>query len=269
MPRKHKVPGRDATELEKWRYEYSKRKSSQRTSLVPGANQIEYRKKVNYFAFLTMVVAACRKDSLFNPTKVLNDWWRFAFVKPFPQDGACIEELTERIRTKLWEDCHDEPVPDDPIMLQDKDYQESLYCQINKLNPEEVSVTTKTKTKTKTKATKTKQPAKGKGKTARKEPKERSLDKSGQSRLMCVDLLMEKKYTDEEIVQKITDELDYPYSVKRVDRIRQGINEGKREKKGIPAPNPPLEPITKGSSSESTPAKVKTKTKARRTKTKK
>lgn len=82
-----------------------------------------------------------------------------------------------------------------------------------------------------------------------------------------------EKYTDEEIVQKITDELDYPYSVKRVDRLRQGINEGKREKKGIPAPNPPLEPITKGGSAEPTPAKAKTKaktkTKARRTKTKK
>lgn len=119
---KHKVPGQDATELEKWRYEYYKRDASTKTSLVPGANQVEYRKKVNYFAFLTMVVASCRKDSRSNPTKVLNDWWRFTFVRPFPQDGACIEELTERIRTKLWEDCHDEPVPDDPIMLQDKDY---------------------------------------------------------------------------------------------------------------------------------------------------
>lgn len=55
-------------------------------------------------------------------------------------------------------------------------------------------MTTKTKTKTKTKATKAKakQPVESKKKTARKEPKERSLDKSGQSRLMCVDLLMEK-----------------------------------------------------------------------------
>lgn len=279
MPVKHKIPGEFATDLERWLYKFRKEHPHpEKKQSIPGFDSKEYRRKVQYFAFLTMVRASCREGSKFDKNRILNEWWNFAFIKPFPKEGGSLLELTEKIRHKIWEDQYDEPAEADPYMLRNsQDFQGAKNCHIPKLQTEEALMAIKSKTKSKTK---TKAKPEGKAKSAkeskkapRKEPKDRKLDKSGQSRLMCVELLMEKKYSDEEIVEKITEELDYPYSVKRVARIRTGINDGKREKQGIPAPNPPLEPIEKGGeSAKSKSAKTKSapKTKAKtKTKTKK
>ena len=76
-----------------------------------------------------------------------------------------------------------------------------------------------------------------------KPKKARDGDKAGQCRVLCAELLLKKKYTDKKISEMIEEEVGMPYSVKRVARIRDGINEGKRERLGIPAPKPPLEEI--------------------------
>jgi len=88
---------------------------------------------------------------------------------------------------------------------------------------------------------------KSRAKSSKKTPsKKKDEPDAGTCRVLCAELILKQKYTDEEISDLIEEETGLTYSVKRVARIRKGINEGKRERLGIPAPDPAIPEYKRG-----------------------
>lgn len=227
-------------------------------------------------------IRAYIRDGVFDIHGIIHSYWQLATSLSFPEEGGSLSELCYTIRRKLLkrgfkrnrihrdvEDAIEKRFPkliphrlvnlqinpfiEEDFMGKKKDEDEDLkkrkkkkgYSSEDDDQDDESDRKKKKKKKSKSKKDEDDDDDDDDRKNKKKK-KSKKDDSSGQCRVMCAELLMKRKFTDAQISEMIEDEIGKAYSVARVARIREGINEGKRERLGIPKPKPPLEEIVKG-----------------------
>jgi hypothetical protein len=283
--RKEAVDPTDKLAVFKLQYHKEHEGLPTRDRLPDGYDPGNYDAYRDHDAFCTMVKAFI-KDETFDIQGIIYTYWRLGFKRPFPKEGGSLLQLCTMIRLKLLhkgferneivtEDPKECIVKRFPHLIPHKFTNYKIYSQpteevMGKSRKDEDKDDKKKKGKRKKSYTrddeddelddrkdrKSKDRKKKKGddsddKDKKKKKKKKKTDSSGQCRIMCAELLMKRKYTDEQISEMIEDEIGEKYSPARVNRIREGINNGVREKQGIPAPKPPLEEIVKGGKKKS------------------
>lgn len=233
-----------------------------------------YKSKIKYSVFLTMLKATLdniNKKGESELCRIVQDWWITAFgLRPFPVKGGSLNDLQVAIRYELmYQGMKENDIEISKTFLQNhsaavnfefdnftenvqmlrrcdrlnemRDY--VIYPKLDNndqmeiikesrseqktfyLNTEEDDMSTKKSKKVAKKETK---------KTVQKtEKKERKLGGTG---LACV-LLMEKKYTDDEIYEKIIKECP-DFKKDYISRQRNDINKGRKSSYKVTSPMP-------------------------------
>jgi hypothetical protein len=220
----------------------------------------EYHGHNTAMSFIWVLYWAIEPDHKFKVSSIINYWWSKAYTKPFPEDGGQLDDLTERIYHKLIDIGHEsqniEPLEKDytlPTILTNKS---SWYFvkddHINKHIIEEADMARILK-KGKVKKVQRKEPVSKsqnddaivKDDTkASKFPSWVNSSKPGSkahdSKVRICELLMEQKFTDSEIAEKILSGIEYKVTEDRVSFYRKTLNKGHFEPLGFPKPDKPI-----------------------------
>lgn len=250
-----------------WRLNYRKKygDSPPRDRMPEGYDANRYNAFRDHDVFCWEVKAFLR-DETRDIQGIIYNYWRIGFKRPFPKEGGSLYQLCTAIRLKLLRRGFElNNIDEDPEDCIKKRFKQLIPHRMRdyKINsqPKEEIVMSKRddddrndRKKKKKKGysaeddddqddRRSRKKKKSKGDDdQKKKKKSKDRDQSAQCRIMCAELLMERKYTDDEISELIEDEIGIKYSAARVNRIREGINNGVRGK----PPTPPLEEIEKG-----------------------
>lgn len=214
-------------------------------------------------AFSSMIRAATRDNcQRFNPTKIVLEWWSTAFpMKPFPEGGINAQEAALAIHYQLAKNGYEKYSVKPPSRFlknyeaavnfkQDSDFADPSLRAAERLT--ELSQITIYKN---TNEGETIMATKKANKKATKKTTNGNGNNGGINAFVC-DLIMQDKYTNEEIVSKAAahdSEAGSRVTNAYVNAYREAINEGKREKFGYPKPKKPLQEI--GGEEKPAPAK--------------
>lgn len=282
---KHKMrPTVKHKELYPWQ-KYPPGSASKRV-MPENFNERECRAHTDADAFVWMVFWGCIENSGWDIKVILTDWWNNAYTKDFPEKGGTVKDLTERIYCRLIDNGHAKH----HIDPEECDYELPSPLRRNNGNwkaMQDVNITLTEedlmKIKLKKKVSKTGAPpaeekleaskaSKGKkqtiGEMSNAEgnsdiPKwvlsSRPGTKAHESKVKCIELLLERKYTDEEIILMVESEVGYSLNQDRINFYRYTLNKGRFEPFGFKAPSPQVERIGEdekpASSKKSVPAK--------------
>lgn len=209
--------------------------------------------------FMWMVNAAILDDK-FDLDNIVNQYWSYAFVKPFPSEGGTLDGLYSSISRQLYENDAEtygvdlEEYPYESIFnIFKRNYGNWEACKnrhipkINLTMEAEMARTTTPKKGTAKKPVKNK----GKGTTAGKDTKPTGdsgpkMTKKRKAEILCCELLLKRKLTDAEISEQINEELEYNMLPRRVAKRRNRLNAGEMSNFGFDAPSKPVEEIGGG-----------------------
>lgn len=242
--------------------------------MVPESfNEKEYRAHIDADIFMWNIFWSLDNNHPYNTDKIVNEFWYKVYRKPFPEEGGTLEELFERIYSRLIDRGHDsqriEPKESDynlPVILE-AIWQTAKDKNILKLNEEELEMARATKKTTKTttkpdekKATKKATPVAtvSSGDAPAWITGSKPGTKAHESKVKVCELLLERKYSDEEIALMVESEIEYKITPDRVGFYRRTLNKGQFEPIGYPAPEEPVQPIENdgGSAPAKKPAKT-------------
>jgi len=225
----------------------------------------EYRAHIDAESFAWMVLWGIIEKTEFDITETINYWWSRAYTKEFPKEGGTLQDLTERIFTRLIDRGHDskeiDPKESDyklPSFLRDNcsNWKSAKDRFIHKLNQEVLMAKIKIKKTGKDplpekldKKTKTnKEPVKSSPEAPKWVTSSRPDTKAHNSKLRVCELLLEREHSDSEISLMVDSELDYKLTEDRINFYRKTLNLGRFAPLGFERPDEPVEEILKGSS---------------------
>lgn len=249
---------------------------SARSSKMPeGFDEKEYKAHLDADAFMWMLYWASNPDHKFDLDETINYWWKRAYNKPFPDEGGIAADLVDRVYCRLIDRGHDskriEPQESDyelPNTLLSNEHWEQAkdrkIVYIQQMEAEMAKISLKKSAKTDTKSTGKEAPPKA-SKTVTKTASSDDAPawitsskpgtKAHDSKVKVCELLMERKYSDEEIALMVESELEYKINPDRVSFYRKTLNKGQFAPLGYEAPDEPVQPIEKDGSAPAKSAK--------------
>lgn len=244
-----------------------------------GFDEREYKAHLDADAFIWMIYWASSPDHKFDLDETVNYWWKRAFADdiPFPNEGGIAADLIDRVYCRLIDRGHEfqriEPQKSDyklPDTLLRSEYWEKAkdrkIVYIQQMMEAKMAVAKiSLKKSVKTDAKSTEAPpkvSKTVNKTASNDDvpawitSSRPGTKAHDSKIKVCELLLERKYSDEEIALMVESELEYKINPDRVAFYRRTLNKGQFAPLGYEAPDEPVQPIEKDGSAPVKSAKA-------------
>lgn len=208
-----------------------------------------YKARNGAFAFDLMIYWSLHGKN-FDAGSTVIDWYYSAFRRDCPEADYNLEEIYCLIKRGLlirgYESVglqYDEETDDVRVPASWDDW-ETIKNKTIKFNKEySMAIIAKKMPK---KAEPAPAPVKGKKRAEEPEAPEGvtvRMTQKAQATIACANLLLEEKYTDDEIIQKVEEEVGYKFEVGMIRRRRRMLNEGQLEEFGFEAPAQPLAEI--------------------------
>lgn len=164
----------------------------------------------------------------FNLQKTINDYWRYSTKEEFPEEGSSADVLLTTIMKNLLITGHRKNQVN--LLEGEEDYFPTMWIELwDKLKTIHIN-------KEKEMGKKFKDPAEldvpeektnKAGKPLPKgEPGGPRMTAKRQASIRCFELLLEEKYTDQEIIDLVEEELEYKFIPSMIKRRRKMLNEG-------------------------------------------
>lgn len=239
-----------------------------------GFNEREYRAHLDADAFTWMLYWASNPDHKFDLDEMINYWWKRAYNKPFPNEGGIAADLVDRIYCRLIDRGHEfqriEPQESDyelPEPLLRSEYwkkvkgrkivyiQQTMEAKMAKISQKKSAKTDVKSTGAPPKVSKTANKAASSNDVPAWITSSRPGTKAHDSKIKVCELLLERKYSDEEIALMVESELEYKINPDRVAFYRRTLNKGQFAPLGYEAPDEPVQPIEKDGSAPAKSAK--------------
>lgn len=200
-----------------------------------------YRARLQSGAFYWMVYW-CIEGTKFNLNHIVMDYWRQAFVKPFPKEGGRADELCFHILKMLLIKGHERERLEFDESEVKIPWDIHIWDKLKKIhiNFDKEYIMAK-------KAVKTSKKASVGSASVNTDPADGApvpkMTKKREAEICLYGLLMEEKYTDQEMVDMIQEQCEYTFVPRRVAKRRKRLNDGLAESFGFPQPDHEIEQI--------------------------
>lgn len=243
-----------------------------------GFDEREYKAHLDADAFTWMLYWASNPDHKFDFDETVNYWWKRAFADdiPFPNEGGIAADLVDRVYCRFIDRGHEfqriEPQESDyelpETLLRSEHWKKAKdrkIVYIQQMMEAKMAAKISLKKSVKTDAKSTGAPPKA-SKTANKTASSNDIPawitssrpgtKAHDSKIKVCELLLERKYSDEEITLMVESELEYKINPDRVAFYRRTLNKGQFAPLGYEAPDEPVQLIEKDGSAPAESAKT-------------